>query len=138
MKAFALFSTTWAVVLVTLAASRSAQALGPVDLEGSLKVGYGSNDLGFGIGGRAGVALFGFYAGPSVVYYVGADSSGVDQGPQLLAYGGELGFGFKIWRLTIRPLVGFGDASVSQCGAIATNHFYVEPGGVLQLKFGFL
>jgi hypothetical protein len=120
-----------AAALVTLLAVRPAHALGPIDLEIAAKAGYGSNNLDFGIGGRAGVSFFGLYGGVNVVDYLGQDSAHV------LTYGGEVGYGIKIAFVTIRPLVGFGDAVSSAPGG-STGSFYVEPGGLVQFSFGHL
>jgi hypothetical protein len=134
-----------AALLATLAATRPAHALGPVDLEIAAKVGYGSNDYGFGFGGRAGVSFFGLYGGLNLVDYLGKSTpvglgcpSPCDTGSETihaLQFGGEVGYGIKISVLTIRPLVGFGDLAFSGAGQSASS-FYVEPGGLLQLGFG--
>jgi hypothetical protein len=132
-----------AAALLTLATIRPAHALGPVDLEIAGKLGYGSNHLDLGIGGRAGVSFLGFYGGLNIVDYLGENSTSA------LTWGGELGYGFKISFITIRPLVGFGEEALSvpqagacvgpNCGsAPAANTFYVQPGGLLQFGFGHL
>jgi hypothetical protein len=132
-----------AAALLTLATSRPAHALGPVDLEIAGKVGYGSNNLDLGLGGRAGVSFFGLYGGLNIVDYLGQSSV------HTLTYGGEVGYSFKIFFITIRPIVGFGDASVSipQTAAVcapgatcaaSSNSFYLQPGGLLQFGFGHL
>src|SRR5277367_3680804 len=105
--------------LSTLAGARDAHALGPVDLEVGAKVGYatspysggGTNPLGFGLGGRAGLAfLGGIYLGGNIMYYLGGSTnepapaagttgvtnSSVSITTNTLMYGGELGYGFKI------------------------------------------
>lgn len=117
--------------LLTLVATRPAHALGPIDLEIAGKAGYGSNNLDFGIGGRAGVSIFGLYGGVSLVDYLGKDSVHV------LTYGGEVGFGIKISFITIRPLLGFGNADTSTPEG-SSSSFYLQPGGLLQFTFGHL
>jgi hypothetical protein len=133
-----------AASILLFASARPAHALGPVDLEIAGKVGYGSNQLDLGLGGRAGVSLFGLYGGLNIVDYLGQNSV------HALTYGGELGYGFKISFITIRPLVGFGDESVSvpavavcppgaNCGSgPAVSSFYLQPGGLVQFGFGHL
>jgi hypothetical protein len=135
--------------LVALAiglSTRQAHALGPVDIEVGAKVGYGTspggssiNPLGFGIGGRAGVQLFGIYAGGNIIRYIG---SGDGLGGQLYAlqYGGEIGYGFKISILTIRPQIGLGNItfSDSQAGSSSSSSFYLEPGAVVLISLGLV
>jgi hypothetical protein len=136
----AVLAASVALLLLTLTATREAHALGPVDLEIAAKAGYGSQDLNFGIGGRAGVSFFGIYGGLNVMEYLGKSQTIPDAGSvtlHALQFGGEVGFGFKISFLTIRPLVGFGDMSFSGGGA-STGSFYVEPGGLIQFSFGHL
>src|SRR5208282_382729 len=92
-------------LLATLAIAlshRDARALGPVGIEMGAKVGYGtspggagSNPLVIGLGGRAGITLFGIYLGGNIVDYLGSgDGSGGQW--KALQCGGELGYGFKI------------------------------------------
>jgi hypothetical protein len=150
MRTLTLAFTASTALLVTLATTRPAHALGPVDIEIAAKVGYGTNDVGPGFGGRAGVSIFGFYGGVSAIDYLGQSVDGVTAHSFL--FGGEVGYGIKLWALTIRPLVGFGDAIVSAdipvasaldpgaTGTVSTSasSFYIEPGGLLQLNFGLL
>jgi hypothetical protein len=137
MKTSRAFVTASAALLLALTTTRNARALGPIDLEIAGKAGYGSHDLGAGFGGRAGVSFFGIYGGLNIVDYLGLSPGAGLPSTHTLTYGGEVGFGFKISRLTIRPLLGFGDASQSFAGFSASS-FYLEPGGLLQLKFGVL
>jgi hypothetical protein len=137
-----LASSTAALLMLTM--ERPAYALGPIDLEIAAKVGYGSNDLGVGLGGRAGVSFFGLYGGVSVIDYLGKSQT-ESPGPSPFTrhsflYGGEVGYGIKISLLTIRPLVGFGDAIFSSSipGSSSSGSFYIEPGGLIQLAFGHL
>jgi hypothetical protein len=123
--------------VLALFTARPAHALGPVDIEIAGKLGYGSNNYDFGFGGRAGVSFLGLYGGLSVVDYLGG---GTDY-PHILVYGGEVGFGFKLSFVTIRPLLGLGDEVASGCGAVGcttTGSFYVQPGGLVQFGFGHL
>src|SRR5580692_9789385 len=142
MKTLALALATSAAALVTLGAARPAHALGPIDLEIAAKGGYGSTDLGPGFGGRAGVAFFGLYGGVSAIDYLGKSVSvlGTSVTEHTLLLGGEVGYGFKISVVTIRPLVGFGDAmgSFNIPGLPSASSFYLEPGGLIQLNFGLL
>ncbi len=149
-----------ALALSTLAVARDAHALGPVDLEVGAKVGYatspasggGTNPLGFGLGGRAGIAfLGGIYVGGNIMYYFGgsenvappcnAGASCVSP-PSIsvntLMYGGELGYGIKILDLlTIRPQVGLGNATFS-AGGESSSYYYLEPGVTGLVGLGLL
>jgi hypothetical protein len=127
-----------AALLTTLASARPAHAIGPVDLEVAAKAGYGSNDFGFGIGGRAGVSIFGIYGGLNLMEYLGKSEAPGAPAVHGLQFGGEVGFGFKISFLTIRPLFGFGDVAFSSSGAGSAGSFYLEPGGLIQFSFGHL
>jgi hypothetical protein len=124
---------------VTLMA-RDARAIGPVDVEVAGQVGIGTdplknggpNPLGFGGGGRAGVAFLGLYGGLALTYYAGgSDSNGTfSERPPLmgvatrfsssdhaLMYGVEAGYGFSVLGvLTIRPQVGVGNFTLSYAG----------------------
>jgi hypothetical protein len=130
-------------------ASREADAGGPLGAEVGAIVGYGTspggaavNPLGVGFGGRAGITLFGLYAGLDVVDYAG---SGDGNGGRYHAIqlGGELGYGFKVFPVTIRPQVGVGDLYLS--GSVAgltspwlptANCLYLEPGAVALVSIG--
>lgn len=151
-RPFVLIAST-AVAFSMLAFAGDAHALGPVDLEVGAKVGGATNPssasgatnpLGFGLGGRAGLAfLGGIYAGGNIMYYFGGSqneslptaagaASSVSVSVNTLMYGGELGYGLTILDLlTIRPQVGLGNAtfSVSAAGTSeSSNYVYVEPG----------
>jgi hypothetical protein len=143
MKTFAFAVAVSSAMLVTLVSARPAHALGPIDLEIAAKAGYGSNDLGFGFGGRGGISFFGFYGGLSAVDYLGTSQTLPPPGGgtftrHTLLLGGELGFGIKISRLTIRPLLGLGEGIISESGSSSTGSFYLEPGGLIQLNFGLI
>jgi hypothetical protein len=146
--------------LLTLFATREAHALGPLDIEIAAKVGYGSDPsngaglsrLGFGVGGRAGIALFGIYAGVNIVDYLGG-TAGPESCPPMagthvdpacaggpvhaLMYGGEFGYGFKISIVTIRPQIGIGSVLVSSPIA-NTSSLYLEPGVTGLVAIGIL
>jgi len=149
--------------LYTLAVARDAHALGPVDLEVGAKVGYATNPssvsgatnpLGFGLGGRAGLAfLGGIYLGGNIMYYLGGSQSlptetatgapsSTSVSVNTLMYGGELGYGFKILDLlTIRPQVGIGNATFSESGggqSQSTSNWYLEPGVTGLIGLGLL
>jgi hypothetical protein len=155
-KSFLLFVAS-ATSLLTLSATREAHALGPLDIEIAGKIGYGSNPdsgeglnrLGFGLGGRAGLALFGIYAGVNIVDYLGGSATPpacpagtpcpntLTGSVHTLMYGGEFGFGFKISIVTIRPLIGVGSAIVSGPAGSASS-LYLEPGVTGLVSFGLL
>lgn len=152
MRGFALATLT--ACLVALSMERSAHALGPFDVEVAAKGGFATsplsgtnagNPLGLGLGGRAGIVLDeSFYLGGSIVYYFTGNEnelntsvagSGITQTTQsvstrVLMYGAEMGYGINLVDfLTLRPQVGFGDATFSQSGASAsTTTWYLEPG----------
>jgi len=129
--------SSWLVAAVALGAvtfsfSREARALGPIDLEIAAKGGYGTNPiggglnpLGVGLGGRAGVAFFGFYGGAALLYYFGGSQSGVSD--HSLMYGLEAGYNWKITILTIRPQIGVGNYTLNVGNAQGSN-LYLEPG----------
>jgi hypothetical protein len=134
------------VVLVAISlSSKEAHALGPVDIEIGAKVGYGAspggasiNPLGFGIGARGGVQIFGLYAGLNIVDYIGSgDNFGGTY--HALQYGVEIGYGFKISILTLRPQIGLGNITFSDSTlSTSSGSFYLEPGVVALLTFGLL
>jgi len=143
----------------SVAFSRPARALGPVDIEAAARVGGtsdpikgpGLNPLGFGAGGRAGVSIFGIYAGVSGMYYLGGNNSLVTPPPagaisieseSSWLYGVEGGYSFKIALLTLRPTVEIGSytihTSLSGGGSQDIHNLYVEPGVTALLGFGLL
>src|ERR1700721_973943 len=100
-------------------------ALGPVDLELGAKAGIGThpfngslNPLGFGIGGRGGVSFFGLYGGVDLMYYLGGSENvpGGSISEHTFMYGLDLGYNFKIAILTLPPLLGIGNFTVSPRG----------------------
>jgi hypothetical protein len=152
---FLVFAATSAILL-TLSTTREAHALGPLDIEIAAKVGYGSNPdsgeganrLGFGVGGRAGLALFGIYAGVNIVDYLGGSGTppcpsgtpcpiSTNSSVHTLMYGGEFGYGFKISIVTIRPQIGVGSAVVYGPGGSASS-LYLEPGVTGLVAIGIL
>jgi len=151
MKTFLRLVGALVVALGIGLSSKDAHALGPIGIEVGAKVGYGTdpgganglngasiNPLGFGIGGRAGITLFGIYLGGSIVDYIG---SGDTVGGQYhaLEYGGEIGYGFKILFLTLRPQIGLGNITLSDSTLSTSNSsFYLEPGAVALLTFGIV
>lgn len=100
-----------------------ASAVGPVDLELGAKGGFGTNPtsssanpLAFGLGARAGASMLGFYAGADVTYYFGIGTTSVSEykiSDWALKAGGDIGYGFKIAAVTIRPRLGVGDLIVT-------------------------
>ncbi len=146
-----LVASVFLTVALTVAPSSQAHALGPVGIEVGAKVGYGAspgggavNPLGAGFGLRAGITFVGIYVGADVVDYLG---SGDGNGGQYHAfqYGGELGYGFKVGSVTIRPQVGaggvylFGSLAGLTSPAIPTAVSpYVEPGALVFASFGIV
>jgi hypothetical protein len=139
---------------------RDARAVGPIDIELGARAGgatnpFGgnpqpANPLGFGLGARGGVALFGIYGGLSVMYYFGSSQSAtlgttsVSTSYNSLLYGGELGYNIKLAIVTIRPVLGIGNytlnASLSPGGSSSINNLYLEPGltGLISLGTWFV
>lgn len=153
----------------TFAFSRPARALGPIDVEAAARVGGATNPikdssinpLGFGAGGRAGVSLFGIYAGVSGMYYFGGSqtetipsssitpSTSVKLNESSWLFGFEGGYSLKILLLTIRPTVQVGSYTVHasvggtsiagvavQGSSNDVHNIYVEPGVTALLGFG--
>lgn len=143
-----LVATLFLISAVALS-SGEALAAGPVGVELGAKVGYGTspggaavNPLGIGFGGRAGITVYGVYAGFDLVDYVG---SGDGNGGRYHAIqlGGELGYGFKVHSVTVRPQIGAGGISLS--GSVAgptspaiptASSEYLEPGAVVLVSLG--
>jgi len=77
----------------------------------------GTNPFGFGFGGRFGLSVSKVYVGLSVVDYLGGTD--VTLSDQALLFGGELGYGIVLHQfatgvtLTLRPMVGVGNAAIS-------------------------
>jgi hypothetical protein len=142
---------------------RAAFALGPVDLEIAAQVGGGTstvgsgapNALGLGLGGRAGIDIFGIYAGVAAMYYIGDGGNGPDaNGNTVHTYansslvGLEGGYNIGLSVLTLRPQLGVGyyNAGFSYStpqgiGATSTSggnssSVYLEPGLTGLLSFG--
>jgi hypothetical protein len=150
------------VLAGTLGVSSPARALGPVDLEAAVQVGYGTNPTGYApnplgleLGGRAGVSFWNIYAGASFAYSFGGTTQGNSNveglsGPETLQsfrYGLELGYNFKIpvVPVTIRPQLGAGDyvympSGVGFCGqetaCSSSDEFYLQPGVVGLIAYG--
>jgi hypothetical protein len=157
-----------------LLVAAEASALGPLDVEAGAKVGAGTNPigggfpnpLGVGVGGRAGVSLFGLYGGISVLYYLGGSGQfssplvpGITEGGNVsahsLLYGAEVGYGRKLFRhLTLRGQLGLGAYTLTTGGTVSENsdesivlshsasgtdhYFYLEPGVTAIVTFGVL
>jgi len=139
---------------------RDAHALGPLDLELGAKVGMGTNPdsngpnpLGFGLGARGGVSIFGIYGGLNVMYYLGGSQTeqtsvgSASVSAHSLLYGIEAGYGIKLSILTLRAQLGLGNATitgggsaniggVSGSGSNSNSYFYLEPGVVGMVSFG--
>ncbi len=134
MRTVSIVAAAFAFGIGTFAMTRDAHALGPVDLEIGLKAGGASNPfttntpnpLGFGLGGRAGIDFFNFYAGAQFTHYFGGSNqvsvAGIESGSvsyHANLYGVDLGYGITLLgELTIRPMLGIGNASI---GSSATT-----------------
>lgn len=115
---------------------RDASASGPVDIEIAARGTFGTNPssstanpLAFGVGARAGASLLGFYAGADFAYYFGSGSARFYE-PNFNQYsaterslkiGGDLGYGFQLAFLTVRPRVGLGDLVVSSSSTLVSS-----------------
>jgi hypothetical protein len=140
---------------------RNAHALGPLDLELGAKAGMGTNPfsgngpnpLGFGLGARGGVSIFGLYGGVNVIYYFGGshneqfDGGSTSVSAHSLLYGIEAGYGIKLSILTLRAQVGIGNATITASGAAqgagvsaggsqSNSALYLEPGVVGMISLG--
>ena len=139
-----------AVGAATLSLSRDARALGPIDLEVAAKGGYGTNPfsvspnpLGAGLGARAGVGIFGLYAGLAILYYFGGseDTTLGKISDHSLMYGVEAGYNWKITLLTIRPQLGVGNYTLTAgtSGSSASHsNLYLEPGVTALVSLGMM
>ncbi|HEY3817197.1 MAG TPA: hypothetical protein VGL81_08505 [Polyangiaceae bacterium] len=136
-----------AAVLAVLT-PKDAHALGPIDLEVAAQAGGGTNPtsepinpLGVGLGGRAGVALFGFYGGVNVIDYLGGSQTvgTVKDSAHALLYGVDLGYNLKVSILTIRPLLGLGNFELSTSpGGANPSYFYLQPGLTALVSLGLV
>lgn len=150
----------------TLSVTRSASALGPVDVEVAAKVGGGTNPvlvqpvsahggppqvnaLGFGLGARAGASFSNVYGGLSFMYYFGERQPPYATNTNILIhlesfssvmYGAEAGYNFDVWLLTIRPQLGLGNytltASSPGTTTSSSSNLYLAAGIVGLLSFG--
>ena len=131
MKRASIFLLAAAIGLCTFSVTRSASALGPVDVEVAAKIGGGTNPeglcrygrlasppnaLGFALGARAGASFWGFYGGISFMDYLGASQGPGVPTPALgqgslrsVLYGIEAGYNFSVSLVTLRPLVDVGN-----------------------------
>jgi len=129
-------AVSFASAFATTTMARDGRAIGPLDIEVAGTVGFGTdplaergpNPLGFGGGGRAGVAFRGLYLGVALAYYAGASDSRAPfsdfsqasriaephSSDHVLTYGLEAGYGFRLLGLlTIRPQIGLGNLTLS-------------------------
>jgi hypothetical protein len=102
------------------------------------------------VGGRAGLALrSGFYFGGSIIDYFAGSESQITApdvavpktvSTHTLMYGAELGYGIKLLDLiTVRPQLGFGDATlITSTGGPSTTFWYLEPGVTSFVDLGLL
>jgi hypothetical protein len=159
-----IFTVVFAALVVgagVLAAPRDAFALGPVDVEVAAQVGGGTstvnggpNPLGLGLGGRAGIDVFGIYAGVAAMYYVGDGGNVSGTGANVHTYGRsslvglEGGYNIGLSILTIRPQLGLGYYHVGYSLSVPTgigtsgnssqnsDSIYLQPGVTGLLSFG--
>jgi hypothetical protein len=130
MKSAPILVAAAAAGVLTLATTRPAHALGPIDLEIGLKGGVatdpiqggGDNPMGAGIGARGGVGIFGLYGGVKFMYYFGADSVHTTQ------YGFEGGYSLGVGPITLRPQLGVGNLTFSGPDGFSQSNLYLEPG----------
>ncbi len=66
--------------------------------------------MGFGLGGRAGVGLDGFYVGVEGMYYFGSSTGDPSDnaGTSSDLLGADVGYSIKLPVVTIRPIIGIG------------------------------
>lgn len=152
-------AVTAAAAAGALCASRDALASGPLDLEVAATAGYGTspfagdpvNQFGAEVGVRAGIVFRNVYVGGTFMSYLGNSSADFRGGGLVPAgsneasgltgastlYGGEVGYDFELWRLTLRPELGVGALVATSQGNNATSILYLEPGlaGFLQSHF---
>jgi hypothetical protein len=149
MKATSILLLAASAGATTFAASRSAYALGPIDIEIAPRVGAATspikgdpiNILGFGLGGRAGVSIFGIYAGVSGAYYFGGAFNPCSPLSNIICrkttvsswlYGVQGGYSVRILALTLRPTVEVGEyvihTTVTGLPSQDVGNVYIEPG----------
>ena len=140
MKGALILLLAAAVGAGTLSYTRDAHALGPIDLEIGAKVGAGTNPtgdkinpLGFGLGGRAGIGIFGIYAGVTAMYYFGGSASDpIHRTGKAVLYGAEAGYTFKLVFLELRPQLGVGvyngnfSAVTTSTGTVVTSTTFID------------
>jgi hypothetical protein len=134
--------------------SRDASAV-PFEIEGGGYIGYasnpshGPNPLGVGIGARAGVDVYNFYAGVAATYYFGSsgncgagapnsgnglsslapafctqDAAEVSISQMTVLYGVDLGYTLSFPRakfLKIRPILELGDSELTRSGSVGAS-----------------
>jgi len=155
-----------AIAVANLGVTRDAHALDAVDIEIAAKAGFATNPssipnlnppnpLGFGLGGRAGLAFKGgLYLGGNLMdYFTGSQSEtnvtcggtnacapiSASASIHVLMYGAEMGYGIKLFDLlTVRPQLGFGNAAFSESGSPSTTIWYLEPGVTGLVDLGHL
>jgi hypothetical protein len=144
-----------ATILGSAVSPWPARAAGPVDIEGAGTLGYGTNPshgpspLGVGLGVRAGVNVYGLYAGVNLTYYFGSSgdcgggapnsgdglsslppayctalASEVSLSQMSVLYGVDLGYTLSIPRvkfLKVRPLLELGDSEITRTGTLGSS-----------------
>jgi hypothetical protein len=131
----------------TLAFTRPASALGPVDIEIAARAGYGTstrrndatNPMGVGLGARAGISFLSVYAGASAMYYFGGSDTplGMPKDTQTSwMYGVEGGYSVTVLVLTLRPLVGVGEYTLHSSTTGSAHSVYIEPGATALITLG--
>jgi hypothetical protein len=154
---------TWTLPLATVVATvaaisyaGTAHALGPVDIEIAARGGFATNPssgdfsanpFGGGIGGRAGVSVFGIYGGISGMYYFGGSanvpSPALDPSGSLSVHtaleGFEFGYTLPIPFIKLRPQIGVGNSTTTESfpkQSFSSSNLYLEPGVLLMIPFG--
>jgi hypothetical protein len=152
MKTLAVTFASVAAAVAALSYSGTAHALGPLDIEIAARVGYATNPsssdfstnpYGFGLGGRAGVSIFGIYGGISGIYYLGGSETvlGTSVSLHTAMEGFEAGYTLPIPFVKIRPLVGIGNSTITGSGggvSQSSSNLYLEPGVLVFVPIGIL
>jgi len=119
----------------------------PTGISGAATLGFGSNDYGVGLGGRAGYTMpYRLYLGGIANYHFGNDMNveGISQSTRVGYFGPEAGYDLGVGKVLLRPLLGFGLAFRNEQreggGLASTNDTlfrpYVAPGASVMVPIG--
>jgi|HubBroStandDraft_2_1064218.scaffolds.fasta_scaffold07085_4 hypothetical protein len=158
---FARMATVLACGLLVTSRPGEARADEPLEALFGAKTGIGTNLsggpadlLGFAVGGTGGLSIYRFYAGVDIMHFFGgsATEGGVTYSASAWMGGVDLGYGFTIAMVTIRPQLGTGDLLVNStrlapscvdCAAsflskatAGVHNLYFEPGVAVLLAIG--